>query len=114
MVQSTTEFLFPPRLIPELYDLRGKEWRELIEIISKKEPKSIERIGFELFIVRLNNCVTCHIDSYRSLHGCLRCARQTISRYRGSDQDLIDIYKNAIIEVETYLKRQMKNYWSIE
>lgn len=114
MTLNTTEFLFPPRLIPELNDLRGEEWRELIELMSQKDPISIERIGFELFIVRLNNCITCHIDSYRSLHGCLRCTRQTISRYRGNDHELINLYKNTTKEIEAFLKRQTNNYWSIE
>ncbi len=113
MIQNTTEFLFPPRIIPELNDLRGKEWQMLIEKISNEEPISLERIGFELFIVRLNNCMTCHIDTYRSLHGCLRCARQTITRYRGDDQDLIGLYLEACAEIEKYLRKEANYYWNI-
>jgi hypothetical protein len=113
MIQNSTEFLFPPRLIPELMDLRGKDWHNLIEEISQEEPKSFERIGFELFMVRLNNCVTCHIDSYRSLHGCLKCARQSISHYRGNDQELIELFKKACAEIKNYLKKEDNYYWNM-
>jgi hypothetical protein len=111
MTQNSTEFLFPPRLIPELIGLRGNDWQMLIEKISLEEPRSLERIGFELFIVRLNNCMTCHIDSYRSLHGCIKCARQSISRFRGDDQELIGLYARACAEIENYLKKEENNYW---
>ncbi len=113
MTQNPTEFLFPPRLIPELNGLRGKDWQTLIEKISQEEPKSLDRIGFELFIVRLNNCMTCHIDSYRSLHGCLKCARQSISRFRGDDQELIVLYNRACAEIENYLQKKENSYWKI-
>jgi hypothetical protein len=113
MIPNPTEFLFPPRLIPELIGLRGNDWQMLIEKIAHEEPRSLERIGFELFIVRLNNCITCHIDSYRSLHGCLKCARQSISRYRGSDQELIGLYNKACAEIENYLEKEENYYWNI-
>lgn len=113
MQQNTTEFLFPPRLIPELCDSRGKEWQTLIEKISKKEPLSVERIGFELFMVRLNNCITCHVDSYRSLHGCLKCARQSIARFRGDDYELIACFLKACAEIEIYLNKEENIYWKI-
>lgn len=113
MIKNTTEFLFPPRLIPELNSMRGKEWKNLIEKISNREETSIERIGFELFIVRLNNCSSCHIDSYRSLHGCLKCARQSIARYRGNDHELIEMYDEACVEVEKFLKEKENSFWNI-
>lgn len=113
MERNTIEFLFPPCLISELKDTRGKEWYALIEEISNKEPLSIERIGFELFIVRLNNCASCHADSYRSLHGCLKCARQSMTRYKGDDKELMGAYKKACMEVETFLKKEENYYWNI-
>ncbi|MEN6299538.1 MAG: hypothetical protein ABFD51_06455 [Anaerolineaceae bacterium] len=113
LFQSSTEFLFPQRLIPELSDLRGEEWRKLIEKITKAELKSLERIGFELFVVRLNNCIPCHMDTYRSLHGCLRCARQTISHYRGDDQELMNLFEKACTDIELYIKKNNNFYWKI-
>jgi hypothetical protein len=113
MVQIPAEFLFPPRLIPELTGIRGRDWQTLVEKISREESRSVERIGFELFIVRLNNCMTCHIDSYRSLHGCLKCARQSIARFRGNDQELIGLYQKAFGEVANYLNKEENNYWKL-
>jgi len=109
----TTEFLFPPRLIPELADARGNEWQKVIKELSNKGLTSIERIGFELFIVRLNNCKTCHIDSYRSLHGCLKCARQSITHFRGNDNELVGSFQQACVEVKNFLDKEENYYWNI-
>jgi hypothetical protein len=104
MIDNDTDLIFPQRLIPMLLRQRGSAWQELVECTSKREPTDLEAIAFVLLIARLANCTTCHMDTLRALRGCAQCARQSVSRFRGSDQDLVGLYLQACQEIELYLK----------
>jgi hypothetical protein len=39
------------------------------------------------------------------MRGCTQCARQTVRRYRGSDQDLDELFAQTCQEVKDYLKK---------
>ena len=103
MYQSDAEILFPARVIPSLRNLRGAEWQQLIDRILRKLPDSIEQQAFTLMMIRLDGCLTCHADSYRAMRGCTLCAQQTITRFKGADQDLIASYEQARADVEHWL-----------
>jgi hypothetical protein len=102
MYNTDTELLFPPRLIPVLGGLRGELWRDLVDDISERIQTDVDRVAFVLFMVRLSGCLSCHADSYRALRGCTLCASHTIRRFRGSDQELIHMFKDARQEVQQY------------
>ena len=105
MYNADTDLLFPPRVIHTLRDLRGEPWRRLVDRVLDLEPTHVERMAFVLLMIRLGNCTTCHADSFRALRGCTVCASQTVRRYRGSDQELLDQFAEACREVEQYLGR---------
>ena len=46
-------------------------------------------------MIRLNACLNCVSGSYRFMRGCELCAQQTISRYQGTDEELIEQYEQA-------------------
>jgi hypothetical protein len=94
-LSSRTELLFPPRLIPELRDLRGENWRELIESIASLPETHPDVLAFCLMMIRLNGCLSCVSGSYRFMRGCELCAQQTIARYQGTDEELIELYEGA-------------------
>lgn len=52
-----------------------------------------------LMMIRLDGCLTCHADSYRAMRGCTLCAQQTITRFKGSDEELIDLYEQALADI---------------
>lgn len=108
MENCETDLLFPARVIPSLILSRGEIWRSLVEEVIKVEPDSPEVIAFTLLMVRISNCIFCNTDSYRAMHGCIQCARQALNRFRGTDQDLIELFKTAKLEVKDYLEK--KNY----
>ncbi len=83
-----TELLFPPRLIPDLKDLRGEEWRELVEYVASLPETHPDTLAFCLMMIRLNACLNCVSGSYRFMRGCELCAQQTIARYQGTDEEL--------------------------
>jgi hypothetical protein len=99
MYQNDAEILFPARVIPLLRNLRGAEWQRLIdEIVDSREGSQAEQ-AFSLMMIRLDGCLTCHADSYRAMRGCTLCAQQTITRFKGSDSDLVAAYQQALADL---------------
>jgi hypothetical protein len=54
--------------------------------------------------MRLDGCLTCETDSYKAMRGCVQCAIQTVRRFKESDDDLLEQYKEAQADVDAYLK----------
>ncbi len=97
--------MFPSRVIPHLRSLRGDPWKALIDELTAEDAPVEALAGFTLMMVRLGGCQGCSVDSFRGMRGCTQCARQTIRRYRGSDQDLLRQYQQCKDEVERYLQQ---------
>jgi hypothetical protein len=110
MYQGDTELLFPIRVAEDLKDLRGKPWATLVEQVCSSPETSVDRLAFSLLLIRLSSCLTCHTHSYRALRGCTFCASQSVRRYRGDDQDLIEMFETARTEIEAYLHGQRDSH----
>ncbi len=100
------ELMFPPYAIPLLKDQRGSQWRQLIEQVIGLPENHEEALAFSLMMIRLNGCLSCETDGYRAMRGCTVCATQTIRRFKGSDKELLKIYRDACKEVQTFLRQQ--------
>ncbi len=107
MYNSDTELLFPARVIPSLGNMRTDVWRAFIEKVGGTDASLLEKQAFVLMMVRLGGCVGCNADSYRAMRGCTACARQTVKRFKGGDQDLIELFSLACREMEAYLQRRL-------
>jgi hypothetical protein len=105
MNSTDTDLLFPPRAIPALLDARQTAWRELVAGVLAADPDSLEQTAFILMMARINNCATCNADSYRAMNGCIACARQAIKRFRGTDNELVNLLESAKTEVKQYLQK---------
>lgn len=101
-VNPRTELLFPPHLIPDLKDLRGEEWRELVEHIASLPETDPEVLAFCLMMIRLNACLGCVSGSYRFMRGCELCSQQTIARFQGTDEQLIALFYQAREDLERH------------
>lgn len=100
LYQEDAELLFPTRLIPTLAELRGAEFRGLIQQLSVYDDENHpEVLGFSLMMIRLGSCLTCTADSYRAMHGCTVCAHKTIRGFKGSDAELITLWEQACADV---------------
>jgi len=106
MYNSDTELLFPAWVIASLSGLRNEQWRGLVERVSSPDAVQVDQEAFVLMMVRLGGCVGCNADSYRAMRGCTACARQTIRRFKGADQDLIDLFSQSARELEAYLQKR--------
>jgi hypothetical protein len=109
MYNPDTDLLFPPRLIPQLRDLRGHAWRDLVDMVSQQNGAALERVAFVLLMARLHGCATCQADSFRAIQGCTQCSLQTVRRFRGSDDELLRLFGEAKEEVEVYVGRKVSH-----
>jgi hypothetical protein len=103
-----TEIMFPPRLIPQMREACGPEWRKLVERVSALEEAQPEVLAFTLTMIRLDGCLECETDSYRAMRGCSACALQSLRRYRRNEKDLLKMYKTALKDVNDYLKQRQR------
>ncbi len=106
MYNPDTDLIFPPRSIPSLCKERGAAWRDLVMLVKETGLDSPEQMAFILMMARLNNCATCNADSYRAIHGCTLCAKQSLKRFRGSDEELTALFEIAKAEVVVFLQKK--------
>ena len=105
---AENEILFPPYVIPSLRDARGPLWRDLVDRVSRLPEEQPENLGFSLLMIRLDGCLNCETDSYRAMRGCLACAQQTLRRFKGSDQELIDRYNKAVQDISVFMGQEIR------
>jgi hypothetical protein len=99
MYYGDAEILYPARVTPCLRDLRGEGWQELVDWVLSHSASDDVALAFGLLMIRLDGCLTCHADSYRAMRGCAACARQAVSRYKGTDADLWAAFEQALCEI---------------
>ena len=105
MFNTDTEIMFPVRVIGSLRDLRGAEWQNLVDDVIQQADESVAKIAFTALIVHLGGCSACNADSFRAMRGCTQCARLTIKRFKGSDQELVEQYEQMKKSVGEFLAR---------
>ncbi len=106
MNNPDTELLFPMRVIPSLGDLRGDKWRQLVIMASDLPEYNAKKIAFSALVIKLAGCVGCSADSFRALRGCTQCSKLVIKRYKGSDDDLLKLYNDTLIDIKNVLEKR--------
>jgi hypothetical protein len=101
-INLRTDLLFPPRLIPALRNLRGEVWRDFVDSILPLPATHPDKLAFCLMMIRLNSCLSCLSGSYRFMRGCELCALQTVSRFQGTDEELMAGYPQAQADLARY------------
>jgi len=101
-INLRTDLLFPPRLIPALRDLRGEVWRAFVDSIIPLPDTHPDKLAFCLMMIRHNSCLSCLSGSYRFMRGCELCALQTVSRFQGTDEELMSGYAQAQADLARY------------
>ena len=99
---TDNDILFPHHAIGALKDVRGPRWQALVERIIALPETHEETLAFMLMMVRLNGCLSCETDSYRAMRGCTACSQQTLRRFRGEDEELIEMYETALADVRRF------------
>ena len=94
--------LFPHHAIRALRSSRGKAWQELVDHVASQPETHEETLAFMLMMIRLNGCTSCETDSYRAMRGCSACALQTLRRYKGTDEELLLAYQQALADIQEF------------
>ncbi len=108
-IHSKAELLFPAHLIPNLRDLRGEEWRELVERVAALPETHPDSLAFVLMMIELDGCLKCNSNNYKFLRGCYLCATQTVQSFKGTDGELIDLYHRAKKELSLHLQQGVRS-----
>ena len=99
-----SEILFPSRCIPQLRDLRGPKWAELVDRVASLPDGHEDVLAFASLMIKLASCLTCDLDSYRASLGCCTCAKRTVGGYKGTDGQIIKEFEKAREEVRIFLE----------
>jgi len=103
---TRNELLFPYHVIPLLRQVRGETWRALINSLVDAAEDDPRTLALMLLMIRLNGCLSCETDSFRAMRGCATCALQTLRRFKGSDDELVTQYQQALAEIQSYFAAQ--------
>jgi hypothetical protein len=98
-----SEILFPSRCVPQLRDLRGDRWAELVDHVAALPDGHEDVLAFASLMIKLASCLTCDLDSYRASLGCCTCARRTVAGFKGSDKEIVKQFEEARKEVRVFL-----------
>ena len=108
-LQAKAELLFPAHLISSLRDLRGEEWRDLVDRVAALPETHVDSLAFVLMMIELDGCLKCNSNNYKFLRGCYLCATQTVQSYKGTDTDLMELYRKAHEELNLYLEQGVRH-----
>lgn len=106
MYNNDADFIFPSRVIQDLKDQKGDQWRELVESVLDQDQESFEHLAFVYLMAKLNNCQTCNADSFRALKGCKECSLQTLRRTDFSDKRLIKEFEKSLKQIQDFIGNQ--------
>lgn len=101
---ADNEILFPPYAIPKLREGRGEDWQQLVDRVLQVPEDHPEALAFSLMMIRLDGCMNCETDSYRAMRGCVPCALQSLRRFKGSDEELLARFEQALEDVRQHLE----------
>lgn len=105
MYNPETEILFPSKAIGSLSKLRGEAWQDLVDRVKDLPAQSPEQTAFLLMMIKIGGCITCNVDSFRAMRGCPSCAQLNIKRYKGTDEDLIHLYEQALKDTKSHFSK---------
>lgn len=108
-VHSKAELLFPAHLISSLRNLRGEEWRKLVDRVAALPETHPDSLAFVWMMIELDGCLRCNSNNYKFLRGCFLCATQTVQSFKGSDSDLLDLYNRAKKELNLRLQQGIRS-----
>ena len=108
IVHTKAELLFPAQLISSLRELRGDEWKALVDRVSALPETHQDSLAFVLMMIELDGCLKCNSNNYKFLRGCYLCATQMVQSYKGSDGELIELYGRARQELSQQLTQGVR------
>lgn len=98
-----SELLFPHRSARALAGLRDQEWDRLVQRIAGLPEMDQDSLAFSLLVIRMCDCLSCDMGSYKASLGCTACAQRAVAGNRDLDGNLAEAFEAAKAEVIAYL-----------
>lgn len=108
-IQTKAELLFPAHLIPSLRELRGPEWQDLVDRVTQLPETDPDSLAFVLMMIELDGCMKCNSNNFKFLRGCFLCATQMVQSFKGTDEELLDMYGKAQIQIKKELNKGIRH-----
>ena len=64
-----------------------------------------DSLAFVLMMIELDGCLRCNSNNFKFLRGCFLCATQTVQSFKGTDNDLLEMYNKAKHDLGVHLQQ---------
>jgi hypothetical protein len=98
-----SELLFPHRSVRALAGLRDQEWDQLVQRVAGLPEMDQDSLSFSLLVIRMCDCLSCDMGSYKASLGCTACAQRAVAGNRDLDGKLVETLEAAKAKVVAYL-----------
>jgi hypothetical protein len=103
-VYFRAELLFPHESVPALMEVGNGRWKSLVKRVADLPETDEDSLAFSLMMIRLCGCLRCNPGSYKASLGCSACGRRIIGMNKESDEDLLEYFRQAKEDLQTYLR----------
>jgi hypothetical protein len=104
MVYSHCEILFPHSKVNGLKNLKGDDWKELVEEIAMLPETHPDALAFSHMMINICDCLNCDLSSYKAALGCAACSQRTVNALRDDDQQLLQRFNKSQKIIYDYLR----------
>lgn len=104
MVYSHCEILFPHSKVNGLKNLKGDDWKELVEEIAMLPETHPDALAFSHMMIKICDCLNCDLSSYKAALGCAACSQRTVNALRDNDKQLLQRFKKSQRIIYDYLR----------
>lgn len=104
MVYSHCEILFPHSKVSGLKNLKGDDWKELVEEIAMLPETHPDALAFSHMMIKICDCLNCDLSSYKAALGCAACSQRTVNALRDNDKQLLQRFKKSQKIIYDYLR----------
>lgn len=101
---SHCEILFPHSKVGGLKQLKGEEWKKLVEYIASLPETHPEALAFSHMMIQICDCLNCDLSSYKAALGCAACSQRTINALRETDKQLNRRFQKSQEEIHIYFE----------
>lgn len=101
-----SQLIFPHHCLHHLRGARDEQWDELVTHVQDLPETHLDSLGLVLMIVRICDCASCDMDSYKASLGCTACAQRAVTAERSLDNKLFQAFDAARNEVSAYLNNR--------
>jgi hypothetical protein len=99
-----TQYLYPDFAINRLRRQHTQRWMDLVDWVARLPYSDPQAIAFTLTVRRVHACPDDSHATCPTSDTCALCAADTLRHFKGSEQELLDLYYRNLDEVRFTLE----------